>query len=99
MNLDKFELQSFGTFDRTLLHKLGYYILNIYKKYFGSICFIVKKGYAMEDMSTKDLISYIDIKLLTNGLNIGIAKKWFSEYAGIWYINVVWCQNGNWTSE
>ena len=75
MNLDEFELQSFRTFDRTLLHKLGYYILNIYKKYFSSICFTVKKGHAMEDMSTKDLISYIDIKLHTNAFKIRAAKK------------------------
>ena len=37
--------------------------------------FIVKKGYAKEDISTKDLISYTDIKLDRNGFNVWTEKK------------------------
>ena len=48
--------------------------LNILKKPLSPICFIVKNGYQMGKISTKDLISYKDIKLHKNGFNLCTPK-------------------------
>ena len=54
---------------RCYRHIIIIYVLTVYVK------IVSKKGYQMEKMSTKDLISYTDIKLHINGFNLCTPKN------------------------
>ena len=52
MNKVTLDNRKFNAYDSILLAKVGIQILDIVEKCLYSICFIVKRHYAMEDMST-----------------------------------------------
>ena len=56
------------------------------------MCFIVKNHYAIEYMSSWDLISYTHHKLYTNRFNLCRVKPSFSEHISVCYMNIMWCR-------
>ena len=43
-------------------------------------------------MSTQELISYTNIKFLTNRFDLCTHKKWCFGYINIGYVNAMWCK-------
>ena len=85
----------FSADDSILYNKVGIKTLNILEKCWSPICFIVKKRYAIEDMSAQDLFSYTYIKLYTNKFNLWTGKNSCSDYISVWYMNIMWCREYN----
>ena len=90
----------FSADDSILYNKVAIKTLNILEKCWSPICFIVKKRYAIEDISAQDLFSYTYIKLYTNRFNFCTGKTSCSHYISVWYMNVIWfrgCKLYYWT--
>ena len=85
----------FSADDSILYNKVAIKTLNILEKCWSPICFIVKKRYAIEDMSAQDLFSYTYIKLYTNKFNLCTGKNSRSDYISVSYMNIMWCREYN----